>query len=133
MCRAGIQPNCGLLRTRLRRCHRRGSDHESKSYRNFSADYLVSCDGNRSATRKKENISWGGPGLLDKSISINFKADLTPYLGTRTKHGVTYVNNPNIEAGFCLESGGKEGFMIVTRAGRKKAFPPDSVTEKDAK
>ncbi|KAG5785405.1 hypothetical protein H9Q73_000986 [Fusarium xylarioides] len=87
----------------------------------------------RSATRRKEGIEWQGPGVLGESISINFKADLTPYLGTRAKHGVTYISNPAIDAGFRLESGGKAGFMIVTRAGDKRSFSPDSVSERDAK
>ncbi|PNP73220.1 hypothetical protein FNYG_13445 [Fusarium nygamai] len=99
----------------------------------FKTKYLVSCDGNRSATRRKEGIEWQGPGVLGESISINFKADLTPYLGTRAKHGVTYISNPAIDAGFRLESGGKAGFMIVTRAGDKRSFSPDSVSERDAK
>ncbi|KAL5603717.1 hypothetical protein FOVSG1_006467 [Fusarium oxysporum f. sp. vasinfectum] len=106
---------------------------QSKSYRKFKTKYLVSCDGNRSATRRKEGIEWQDPGVLGESISINFKADLTPYLGTRAKHGVTYVSNPAIDAGFRLESGGNAGFMIVTRAGDKKSVSPDSVTERDAK
>ncbi|KAH7142323.1 FAD binding domain-containing protein [Fusarium sp. MPI-SDFR-AT-0072] len=106
---------------------------QSGNYRKFRTKYLVSCDGNRSATRRKEGIEWKGPGVLGESISINFKADLTPYLGTRAKHGVTYVSNPAIDAGFRLESGGKAGFMIVTRAGDKKSFSPDSVSERDAK
>ncbi|KAF5639344.1 phenol 2-monooxygenase [Fusarium sp. NRRL 52700] len=106
---------------------------QSKSYRKFKTKYLVSCDGNRSPTRRKEGIEWHGPGVLGESISINFKADLTPYLGTRAKHGVTYITNPAIDAGFRLESGGKAGFMIVTRAGDKRSFSPDSVSERDAK
>ncbi|CVK96623.1 related to phenol 2-monooxygenase [Fusarium mangiferae] len=106
---------------------------QSKAYRKFKTKYLVSCDGNRSATRRKEGIEWQGPGVLGESISINFKADLTPYLGTRAKHGVTYISNPAIDAGFRLESGGKAGFMIVTRAGDKRSFSPDSVSERDAK
>ncbi|CVL11176.1 related to phenol 2-monooxygenase [Fusarium proliferatum] len=106
---------------------------KSKTYRKFKSKYLVSCDGNRSATRRKEGIEWQGPGVLGESISINFKADLTPYLGTRAKHGVTYISNPAIDAGFRLESGGKAGFMIVTRAGDKRSFTPDSVSERDAK
>ncbi|CAJ0553068.1 Ff.00g115800.m01.CDS01 [Fusarium sp. VM40] len=106
---------------------------QTKKLRKFKTDYLVSCDGNRSATRRKEGIQWNGPGILGQSISINFHADLTPHLGTRAKHGVTYISNPKIDAGFRLESGGKAGFMIVSRAGDKKQFPPDSVSEREAK
>ncbi|KAH7136762.1 FAD binding domain-containing protein [Dactylonectria estremocensis] len=106
---------------------------QSKKLRKLKAKYLVSCDGNRSATRRKEDIEWNGPGVIGQNISINFKADLTPYLGTRAKHGVTYISNSKIDAGFRLESEGKGGFMIVSRAGEKKDFAPDSVSERDAK
>lgn len=106
---------------------------QSKKLRKFKAKYLVSTDGNRSATRRKEGIEWKGPGIISQNISINFKADLTSYLGTRAKYGVTYIANPKIDAGFRLESEGKGGFMIVSRAGEKKHFAPDSVSERDAK
>lgn len=106
---------------------------ESKEYRKYKAAYLVACDGNRSPTRRKEGIEWYGSGVQSNSISINFRADLTPYLGTRAVHGTTYINNPKINAGFRLESGGKAGFLIVTRTAERDDFPPDSVTEKEAR
>lgn len=108
-------------------------DVSTKTYRKFKTKYLVSCDGNRSATRRKEGINWSGPGVVGEYISINFKADLTPYLGTRAKHGVTYISNTDIDAGFRLEDSGKAGFMIVSRAGEKDRFPPDSVSGREAK
>ncbi|KAI8935507.1 hypothetical protein NX059_008078 [Plenodomus lindquistii] len=105
----------------------------SKKYRKFKTNYLVACDGNRSAARKKEKIEWSGPGVQANSISINFRADLAPFLGTRAMHGTTYVINENINAGFRLESGGKAGFLIVTAAGGKKNFEADSVSEQEAR
>lgn len=108
-------------------------DVNTKGYKKYKTDYLVACDGNRSPTRARENIEWHGPGVLGECISINFTADLAPYLGTRAVHGVTYINNPHISAGFRLESGGKRGFMLVTGTHDKKGFPPDSVSEAEAK
>lgn len=68
------------------------------------------------------------------SISINFKADLVPYLDTRAVHGTTYIANKDISGGFRLDAGGKGGFLIVTKAaGREDGFEPDSVTEKEAR
>ncbi|KAM3065588.1 hypothetical protein ACMFMG_011298 [Clarireedia jacksonii] len=108
-------------------------DSETGHVKKYLADYLVATDGNRSATRAKEGIQWHGPGVIGSSISINFRADLRPYLGTRAKHGTVYVKNAKIDGGFRLESGGTAGFMIVTRAGNHDSFPPDSVTAADAK
>ncbi|KAI4595199.1 hypothetical protein KJ359_007175 [Pestalotiopsis sp. 9143b] len=99
----------------------------------YHTRYLVAADGNRSATRAKEGIEWHGPGILGSAISVNFRADLRPYLGVRAKHGVTYVNNAVVDAGFRLESEGTRGFMIVTRAGDRTSFAPDSVSSADAR
>ncbi|RAQ54139.1 hypothetical protein AFGD_005656 [Aspergillus flavus] len=94
--------------------------------------YLVACDGNRSATRRKEGIEWKGPVIFGNNLSINFKANLTPYLGSRAVHGITYVNNKDVSAGFRLENGGKRGFMIVAKTGEKDDFEPGSNTDKEA-
>lgn len=66
----------------------------------YKTRYVVAADGNRSATRRKEGIQWVGPGHLANSISINFKAGLVPYLGTRAVHGVTYIMNEHFTEGF---------------------------------
>lgn len=109
-------------------------DVETKQRRKFRTKYLAASDGNRSATRLKEGISWGGPGFISNNISINFKANLTPYLGERAVHGTTYVINPAINGGFRLEQKGQAGFMIVSRAtGRENGFDPDSVSEREAR
>lgn len=108
-------------------------DLKSGDYNKYTADYLVACDGNRSPTRRNEGIDWNGPGILGNSISINFKGDLTPYLGSRAIHGVTYVVNERFVGGFRLEDNGKAGFMIVNKTPTRTNFEPDSVTESEAK
>ncbi|PYH67654.1 uncharacterized protein BO88DRAFT_426878 [Aspergillus vadensis CBS 113365] len=102
-------------------------------YSKYKTQYLVACDGNRSPTRRKEGIEWIGPGTFGNNISINFRADLTPYLGSRAVHGVTYVVNKDVSGGFRLEDGGKRGFLIVSRLRDRHDFEPDSVTEQDAR
>ncbi|KAI5195485.1 hypothetical protein E4T39_08203 [Aureobasidium subglaciale] len=101
--------------------------------RKYKTQYLISSDGNRSATREKEGIEWSGPGHINNAISINFKADLVPYLGTRAVHGTTYINNKDVSGGFRLDAGGKGGFLIVTRAAGREGFEPDSVSEEEAR
>ncbi|KAI9690447.1 MAG: hypothetical protein M1822_009410 [Bathelium mastoideum] len=109
-------------------------DVETKVVKKYRTKYLVAADGKRSATRTKENIQWTGQGVINNNISVNFRANLTPYLGQRAVHGVTYISNPNISAGFRLEQKGQAGFMIVSSAkGREKGFEPDSVSERDAR
>jgi 2-polyprenyl-6-methoxyphenol hydroxylase-like FAD-dependent oxidoreductase len=106
---------------------------ETGVLRKYKTQYLVSSDGNRSATRKKEGIDWSGPGHISNAISINFRANLVPYLGTRAVHGTTYIANENISGGFRLDVGGKGGFLIVTRAAGREAFEPDSVSDQEAR
>ncbi|CEL02180.1 hypothetical protein ASPCAL03352 [Aspergillus calidoustus] len=108
-------------------------DIATGDYKKYKAKYLVACDGNRSPTRRREGIEWRGPGTFGNNVSINFRADLTPYLGSRAIHGVTYIVNEEISGGFRLENGGKRGFMILNRLRDKHNFEPDSITEKDAR
>ncbi|KAI4732023.1 hypothetical protein E4T49_00115 [Aureobasidium sp. EXF-10728] len=106
---------------------------EAGSLKKYKTQYLVSSDGNRSATRKKEGIEWHGPGQVSNAISINFRADLVPYLGTRAVHGTTYIGNKDVSGGFRLDVGGKGGFLIVTRAAGRADFEPDSVSDQEAR
>lgn len=109
-------------------------DVETKQLKKYKTKYLVAADGNRSAVRQKENIDWTGPGLVNNNISINFRADLTRYLGERAVHGTTYVRNAKINGGFRLEQKGQAGFLIVASAkGREGGFEPDSVSEEEAR
>ncbi|GKZ36600.1 hypothetical protein AbraIFM66950_007753 [Aspergillus brasiliensis] len=108
-------------------------DLATGKYSKYKTRYLVACDGNRSPTRRKEAIEWTGPGTFGNNISINFRADIADYLGSRAVHGVTYVINKDISGGFRLEDGGKSGFLIVTRLRDRHDFEPNSVTEQDAR
>ena len=99
----------------------------------YKTKYLIAADGNRSATRRKENIEWRGPGHLASSMSVNLRANLSPFLGTRAIRGVTYIVNPNITGGFRLDAGGKGGFFSVAKAkGRENGFEADSVSAAEA-
>ncbi|KAI5272566.1 hypothetical protein E4T47_04210 [Aureobasidium subglaciale] len=109
-------------------------DVENGELKKYKTKYLVAADGNRSAARTKEGIEWSGPGRLANSISINFKANLAPHLGTRAVHGVTYVVNLEFTGGFRLDAGGKGGFLIVSKAkGRETGFEADSVSAAEAR
>ncbi|KAF4548397.1 FAD-binding domain-containing protein 34 [Elsinoe fawcettii] len=108
-------------------------DLESKKLKRYKAHYLVACDGHRSSTRTKEEMRWEGPGVLRNSLSLNFKADLTPYLGTRAVHGVVYVSNAKIGGGFRLSNGGKQGLMMVNNVGERVEFMPGTVTPEEAR
>lgn len=109
-------------------------DMETKALKKYKTSYLVAADGHRSAVRQKESIDWSGPGFVSNNISVNFRANLTPYLGETAVHPVIHVHNENINAAFRLEQKGQAGFMIVAWAkGRDRGFEPDSVSEDEAR
>ncbi|KAM6509531.1 hypothetical protein FALCPG4_017182 [Fusarium falciforme] len=108
-------------------------DIDSGKYRKYKTKFLIACDGNRSPTRKRENIAWDGPGILGSNISIHFKADLKPYLGERSKYGVIYVNNPTISGFWRLDSSSKSGFLGIQSVKGRDKFEPGSVTAKLAR
>ncbi|KAI1033769.1 hypothetical protein LB503_011077 [Fusarium chuoi] len=99
----------------------------------YKTPYVVACDGNRSATRQNEGISWDGPGILRNSLGVSFKSDLSPFIGKRMVHGVVYVASKDIGGGFRLENEGKQGIIMVNNVGSKTSFEPGTVTAEDAK
>ncbi len=80
--------------------------------------YVVAADGNRSPTRERLGIAMRGRGLLSRSITIYFRADvdLAPLLADRNQ-GVIYVTNPVLRGFFRLDRSGNRGFLVVNLVG----------------
>lgn len=100
------------------------------------AKYMVACDGSRSQVRRKLGIQMKGHGLLSKSITIYFKADLGKYVKGKY-NGVIYVNNEMVRGFFRLDKTGTEGFLVVNtygvRGSEESRFPADGITDEKAK
>lgn len=107
-------------------------DLVTNDLKKYKAKYMVACDGNRSATRRKEGIDVKGPGVLSNSLNIRFKADLRTLLGDRARHGIIYITTPHIQGAFRQEDRGKSGLLWVNSVDGRTEFPPGSVTEEDA-
>lgn len=108
-------------------------DLATGEYKKYKTQYLVSCDGNRSHTRKKEGIKMRGQGVLGNGLSIRFRADLSKLLGDRARHGIIYVQRPRIQGAFRQEQRGKEGLLWIHKVDGKTDFPPGSITKEDAR
>lgn len=80
------------------------------------AQFLVSCDGNRSPVREKLGIRMVGHPVMSNSITIYFRADCSRALRGRNL-GVIYVNNPQVRGFFRLEKTGLGGFLVVFTVG----------------
>ncbi len=80
------------------------------------AQYVVAADGNRSPTRSRLGIEMEGYGLLSRSITIYFRADVAPLLEDRNQ-GVIYVHNPTLRGFFRINRTGGRGFLVVNTVG----------------
>ncbi len=80
------------------------------------AQFMVSCDGNRSPVREKLGIRMVGHPVMSNSITIYFRADCSRALRGRNL-GVIYVNNPQVRGFFRLEKTGLGGFLVVFTVG----------------
>jgi putative polyketide hydroxylase len=80
--------------------------------------YVVAADGNRSRIREQLGIAMRGHGLLSRSITIYFRAevDLAPLLAGRDQ-GVNYVTNSVLRGFFRLDRSGNRGFLVVNLVG----------------
>jgi 2-polyprenyl-6-methoxyphenol hydroxylase-like FAD-dependent oxidoreductase len=87
-------------------------DIDSLQERVIRAQYMVSCDGNRSPVRERLQIPMIGHGLLSRSVTIYFRADCARALRGRNL-GVIYVTNDRLRGFFRLEKTGLGGFLVV--------------------
>ena len=93
-------------------------DLEAESEQAVRARYVIAADGNRSPIRARLRIGMRGHGLLSKSVTIYFRAevDLAPLLEGRYQ-GVNYVTNPVLRGFFRLDRTGNRGFLVVNLVG----------------
>ena len=91
-------------------------DIDTKDERRIRAQYIVSCDGNRSPVREKLGIPMIGHSQMSRSVTIYFRADCSHALRGRNL-GVIYVTNPQVRGFFRLEKTGLGGFLVVFTVG----------------
>jgi 2-polyprenyl-6-methoxyphenol hydroxylase-like FAD-dependent oxidoreductase len=106
-------------------------DTETGIKRVVKAMYMVACDGSRSLVREKLDIGMEDHGLLSRSITIYFRADLSRFVEGRY-NGVIYVNNEHVRGFFRLDKSGTEGFLVVNTYGPRNSessrYPSDGIT-----
>lgn len=76
------------------------------------ARYLIAADGPRSTIRNQLGITRSGHGVMSKSITIYFRADVEPLLRGRNL-GVVMVVNQTLQGFFRIEKPYKSGFLAV--------------------
>lgn len=80
------------------------------------AGYLVAADGGRSQIRDGLGVAMAGQGLLSKSVTIYFRADVGALMRGRNL-SVILVRNPTFRGFFRIEKPYQSGFLIVHTLG----------------
>jgi 2-polyprenyl-6-methoxyphenol hydroxylase-like FAD-dependent oxidoreductase len=97
-------------------------DLDGGEERSVRARYVVAADGNRSPVRRRLGIEMEGFGLLSRSITIYFRADVAPLLRDRNQ-GVIYVHNQQLRGFFRIDRTGGQGFLVVNTVGEDVTRP----------
>jgi 2-polyprenyl-6-methoxyphenol hydroxylase-like FAD-dependent oxidoreductase len=97
-------------------------DLDTGEERTVRAAYVVAADGNRSPSRRDLGIDMEGYGLLSRSITIYFRADVAPLLRDRNQ-GVIYVHNPKLRGFFRIDRTGGKGFLVINTSGEDVTSP----------
>jgi 2-polyprenyl-6-methoxyphenol hydroxylase-like FAD-dependent oxidoreductase len=88
------------------------------------ARYLVAADGGRSPIRERLAIPMAGHGLLSRSVTIYFRAEIEPLLRGRNL-SVILVRNPTLRGFFRIEKPYRSAFLVVHMLGD----PDDPITD----
>ncbi len=91
-------------------------DRATKAETRVRAAYLIGADGNRSAVRQRLGIAMRGRGVLSRSITIYFRADIAPLMRGRNL-SVIMVRNAMFRGFFRLEKPFESAFLVVNSVG----------------
>lgn len=100
-------------------------DRATKDETRVRARYLIGADGNRSVVRQQLGIAMRGRGVLSKSITIYFRANIAPLMRGRNL-SVIMVRNEKFRGFFRLEKPFESAFLVVNSFGDPAA--PDADT-----
>ena len=98
-------------------------DVESGNERKLRGKYLVGADGAHSKVRELLDIEFDGRGVFSNSITIYFKADLSPWIGGKPL-SIIYIRNSTLAGFFRMDRECKSGFLVVSTVGDPKS--PDA-------
>ncbi len=90
--------------------------------RELRGKYLIAADGSHSKVRELLGIPYEGRGAFSNSLTIYFKADLSPWLAGKA-WSIVYVNNPILGGFFRMNRAAQEGFLGVNTVGDPKVDP----------
>ncbi len=84
--------------------------------RTLRGRYLIAAEGAHSKVRERLGIDYDGRGTFSNSLTIYFRADLSPWIG-HNAWSIIYVNNPALGGFFRMNRAGQVGFLAVNTVG----------------
>jgi 2-polyprenyl-6-methoxyphenol hydroxylase-like FAD-dependent oxidoreductase len=111
----GVQQDSSGVRVTLR-------DLASGEQRELHAKYLIAADGAHSRVRELLGIGYDGRGVFSNSLTIYFRADLSPWIKDNA-WSIIYVNNPALGGFFRMNRAGNAGFLAINTVGDPKLDP----------
>ena len=90
--------------------------------RTLRSRYLIAADGGHSRVREVLGIPSEGRGAFSNSLTIYFRADLSPWLGGKL-WSIVYVNNPVLGGFFRMDRAAQVGFLAINIVGDPNRDP----------
>jgi 2-polyprenyl-6-methoxyphenol hydroxylase-like FAD-dependent oxidoreductase len=90
--------------------------------RELHSKYLIAADGGHSRVRELLGIGYDGRGVFSNSLTVYFRADLSPWIKDNA-WSIIYVNNPALGGFFRMNRANNAGFLAVNTVGDPKADP----------
>ena len=90
--------------------------------RELRGRYLIAADGGHSKVRERLGIGYVGRGIFSNSLTIYFKADLSPWIGDNA-WSIIYVNNAVLGGFFRMNRAANAGFLAINTVGDPQADP----------
>src|SRR4051794_2497107 len=97
-------------------------DVDSGATQTVRTRYVIGADGAHSKVRELLDIPMDGRGTFSNSITIYFRADLSPQMGGKPI-SVIYINHPQFGGFFRLDKDCQAGFLVVNTVGDPKINP----------
>src|SRR5205814_5048974 len=90
--------------------------------REVRGQYLIAADGAHSRIRERLGIGYEGRGAFSHSLTIYFRADLSPWIGAHA-WSIIYVNNATLGGFFRMNRTAQAGFLAVNTVGDPQRDP----------
>ena len=84
--------------------------------------YLIAADGSHSKVRERLGIGYVGRGTFSNSLTIYFRADLSPWIASNA-WSIIYVNNAVLGGFFRMNRAATAGFLAINTVGDPKRDP----------